>query len=48
MRYTEQVIQPKRATKEPKPREMAKPGKYTSADLSAKGVKKTWAEKSDG
>ena len=48
MRYTEQAIQPQKAKKEAKPREMPKAGRYTASDLQAKGVKKTWAEKSDG
>ena len=48
MRYTEQAIQSPKPKKEPKPREMPKAGRYSSADLQAKGVKKTWAEKADG
>ena len=48
MRYTEQAIQPQKAKKEPKPRTMPQAGRYSASDLQAKGVKKTWAEKSNG
>ena len=34
MRYYEQAVQPKKASKEPKPREMTKPGSYTSEQLA--------------
>ena len=33
MRFNESQVQPTKAAKEPKPREMTKPGSYSSKDL---------------